>query len=277
MSEPNAMILLPAIDLRHGRVVQLVGGDPTQVAVERPNPDGQARAFADAGATWIHVVDLDAAFGERNQWSRLPGILGARGVRVQFGGGIRSMTQVQQLIELGVERIVVGTQGVLNPAWVRELCLIFPGRIVLAVDARGRDVVVKGWTEATGQDVVQLVTNLDDAGLAGFLYTNVEKEGRLAGMDRDAVSLVRAAAKRTKLFVSGGITTTEDLRWLQQLGVDGAILGMSIYKGELDLELVIQEFPQPRHRLPLQLLTAREDTEEEAEPETADDMDGAEA
>lgn len=242
--EPAPFILYPAIDLRHGKVVQLVGGDPSKVAVENPDVMEVAKQWEEAKATWIHVVDLDAAFGERNQWSRLPALLGRR-MKVQFGGGIRSMTQVQQLLELGVERVVVGTQGVLNPPWVRELGLLFPGRIVLAVDARGRDVVVKGWTEATGKDVVELARSLDDAGLAAFLYTNVEKEGRLQGIDKAVITDLRRNAPRTPLIVSGGITSMEDLQWLKEAGIQGAVLGMSIYAGAIDLAQAIGRFPQP--------------------------------
>lgn len=241
------MILYPAIDLRHGKVVQLIGGDPANVALERPSADEQAKAWQEAQATWVHVVDLDAAFGERNQWSHLARILGHR-LHVQFGGGIRSMTQVQQLIELGVERVVVGTQGVKNPAWVKELCVIFPGKIILAVDARGRDVVVKGWTESTGLDVVEFARSLDGAGLAAFLYTNVEKEGRLQGIDKAVVQDLRNNTPKTPLLVSGGVTSLADLDWLKAQGIDGVVLGMSIYTGAIDLKLAVQRFPQPAYR-----------------------------
>ena len=241
------MILYPAIDLRHGKVVQLVGGDPKNVAVERPSVDAQAKAWEDAKATWVHVVDLDAAFGEKNQWSLLTRVLGRR-MHVQFGGGIRSMTQVQQLLELGVERVVVGTQGVRNPEWLRELCVVFPGRVVLAVDARGRDVVVKGWTEATGIDVVTLARSLDDAGLAAFLYTNVDKEGRLHGIDKSVISELRNNTPKTPLLVSGGISGMADLEWLGEHGIDGAVLGMSIYTGAIDLRQAVQAIPQPPYR-----------------------------
>jgi phosphoribosylformimino-5-aminoimidazole carboxamide ribotide isomerase len=224
--------------------VQLVGGDPKAVAVERADVVEVAQQWREAKATWMHVVDLDAAFGERNQWSQLPRLLDHR-MKVQFGGGVRSMTQVQQLIELGVERVVVGTQGVRNPLWVRELCKLFPGRIVLAVDARGRDVVVKGWTEATGIDVVELARSLDDAGLAAFLYTNVEKEGRLQGIDRAVIEDLRRNAPKTPLVVSGGITSMADLEWLKEAGALGAVLGMSIYTGAIDLTKANERFPQP--------------------------------
>ncbi len=242
------MILYPAIDLRHGKVVQLVGGDPAKVAIELPSPEEQFETWTEAGATWIHIVDLDAALGERNQWHVLARLLG-RGIRVQFGGGVRSMTQVQQLLDLGVDRVVIGTQGVLNPLWLREVCRIFPQKVVLAVDARGRDIVVKGWTETTGNDVVEFARSLDDAGLAGFLFTNVEREGRLAGIEREVVRDLLRNIKATPLQVSGGVTTIDEVAWLKESGAAGVVLGMSIYTGGIDLKAAIARHPQPaRHR-----------------------------
>jgi phosphoribosylformimino-5-aminoimidazole carboxamide ribotide isomerase len=260
--------IYPAIDLRHGKVVQLVGGDPAQVALERPDPGEQAETFAEAGATWLHVIDLDAAFGERNQWLHL-GRIQRAGLRIQFGGGVRSMTQVQQLLDLGVERVIVGTQGIRNPQWTRELAKVFPGRVLQAIDARGRDLAVSGWTEATGLDAVEFAAALDDAGLAGFLYTNVEKEGRLSGMDRDTISALRHAAPRTPLLASGGVTTLDDLAWLKEAGVAGAVLGMSIYKGDIDLAQALERFPPPAIPV-VRILHAREElevVEDEPEPE----------
>jgi len=236
--------IYPAIDLRHGKVVQLVGGDPNDVAIERPDPGEQAETFAQAGATWLHVIDLDAAFGQRNQWLHL-GRIQRAGLHVQFGGGIRSMTQIQQLLDLGVARVIVGTQGIRTPAWTREVAKVFPGRIIQAIDARGRDLAVSGWTESTGMDAVKFAADLDDAGLAGFLYTNVEKEGRLSGMDRGVIEALRHAAPRTPLLASGGITTLDDLQWLKDAGVAGAVLGMSIYKGNIDLAQALERFPPP--------------------------------
>lgn len=254
------MILFPAIDLRHGKVVQLVGGDLKEIAIERPSAETQAKSWQEAGSTWVHVVDLDAAFGEKNQWAHLPKILG-RGMRVQFGGGVRSMTQIQQLLELGVDRVVVGTQGVRNPEWLRELCVIFPGRIVFAVDARGRDVVVKGWTERTGIDVVTLARGLDNAGLAAFLYTNVEKEGKQQGLDRAIIAELKNNCPKTPLLISGGVTTIDDIQWLEDHGIAGAVLGMSIYTGVLDLREALKHFPQPREKrtVPVAVIRARED------------------
>lgn len=238
------MKIYPAIDIRGGKVVQLVGGDPDEVAVtEDRTPLEQAQHWRSQGAKRVHVVDLDAALGDRNQWTHVGKIV-ADGLPVQFGGGVRSMLDVQKLLDLGVQRIIVGTQGVQNPDWLRELAGLWPGRIVLAVDARGRDVVIKGWTEDAGKDVVGLVASLADAGLGGFLYTNVEKEGRLEGIDSDVVRDLREAAGSAPLIVSGGVTTMQDLAVLDGLGVDAVVLGMSIYTDAINLRDAVERFEQ---------------------------------
>lgn len=233
------MNIIPAIDLRGGEVVQLVGGDPEHVGVRSERtPAAQAKHWKQEGASRLHVVDLDAALGQPNQWRLLDGII-ATGLPVQFGGGIRSMTDIHKLLDLGVQHVIVGTQGVREPAWLAELCTLWPGRIILAVDARGRDVVVKGWTESTGLDVVELARSLDHLGLGGFLYTNVEKEGRMEGIDEPIVRALVAATPNTPLTVSGGITTTADLDTLAALGVDACVLGMSIYTDAIDLATAV--------------------------------------
>ncbi len=236
------MKIFPAIDIRHGEVVQLVGGDPSQVAVA-PDADvrEQAHKWQEAGARRLHVIDLDGALGEERQWRQLDGAI-ETGLPVQFGGGVRSMLDIQQLIELGIKQVIVGTQGVKNPEWTRELCRIFPGRVVLAVDGRGRDLVVSGWTESSGKDVVDFAASLDDAGLAGFLYTNVSKEGRLEGIDVAVLRALREATPNTPLIASGGIRNLDDLQVLADLGIDGAVLGMSIYTGSLDLKEAVKRF-----------------------------------
>ncbi len=236
------MKVYPAIDMRGGQVVQLVGGDPDNVAVqEERSPKNQAAHWRSQEARRLHVVDLDAALGGNDQWIHLGHIL-KQGLPVQFGGGIRSMVQVQKLLDLGVERVIVGTQGVEHPEWVKELALLYPQRIVLAVDARGRDVVVKGWTEKTGKDVVAFASSLQGIGLAGFLYTNVDKEGRMEGMDADIIRELRDALTDGELIVSGGISTMEDLALLDGLGVDAVVLGMSIYTDAISLKDAVRRF-----------------------------------
>ncbi len=236
------MNILPAIDIRHGKVVQLVGGDPDDVAVtaER-NPAAQAKHWLEQGAKRVHVVDLDGAIDGKRQWHHIGGIQQS-GAKVQFGGGVRSMLDVQKLIDMGVERIVIGTQGIQHLEWLAELAGLFPGVIVLAIDARGRDVQIKGWTESAGLDVVDLARRVAALPLAGLLYTNVEKEGRMEGIDATIVQDIREAAPDLHLIVSGGIHNMDDLDALSAMGVWGVVLGMSIYTGAIDLATAIERF-----------------------------------
>ncbi len=234
-------VLYPALELRHGHVVQLEGGDPHQVVVERPSPEAQAMAFEEAGSRWLHIIDLDAAFGERNQWGRLARLLSDRRSRIQFGGGIRHMTEIQQLLDLGVERVVLGTQAVRNPLWLREVCRIFPQRIVLALDAKGRELVVEAWTEETGLDAVAMAQDLDDAGLAAILFTDVSGKP-----DAAVVAQLRAATK-TPLLVGAKKASLIDLDAFAAAGVNGAVLGTSVYEGDLDLAAALEKYPSPPH------------------------------
>ncbi len=236
------MNIYPAIDIRHGKVVQLIGGDPDKVAViQEQKPAEQARHWRKMGATTVHVVDLDAALGSERQWQHI-GAIRNEGVKVQFGGGVRSMLDVQKLLDLGASHVIIGTQGIKEPRWLAEVTGLFPGRIILAIDARGRDVQIKGWTESAGKDVVDIVQSVKDIGLAGLLYTNVSKEGLMEGIDADIVKDIREAAPDTPLTVSGGIANMEDLATLDGLGVAGVVLGMSIYKGNIDLQDAVERF-----------------------------------
>lgn len=251
------MFLCPAVGLSHGQVEGQ--GDP-RTALEA------ARAFREAGATWMQVIDLDAARGGPNQWPQLARLLDGS-LRIQFGGGIRSMTQVQQLLDLGVERVIVGTQAVRNPLWARELALIFPGRIVLALDADQGDLLVAGRTEASGLDAVATAAALDDAGLAAFLYSDVGGPPR-----PEMVARIRLAAPTTPLFVAGA-STLEQLEGLRESGAAGAVLD----HGALILQEALRRYPEP---LPLRVLRAREAAGpggvEPGRPDGWDGPDGAE-
>jgi len=239
-----AMQIYPAIHIRDGQAVFLAADDPDRVVVEGGKAVSQAARWREAGARRLHVVDLDAAWGGDGQRRDLTRIVGL-GLPVQFGGGIRHMTEIQHILDLGVDRVVVGTQAVRNPLWARELGHVFPGRVVLALDARERELSVEGWTEATGQDIVAEVRSLDDAGLAAFLCTDIGRDGRLAGFDEGLVRELRDSARRTPLLVGGGIRSEADLAALQQIGVDGAVVGRCLYEEGFDLRSAVQRFDAP--------------------------------
>jgi phosphoribosylformimino-5-aminoimidazole carboxamide ribotide isomerase len=236
------MKILPAIDLRHGRVVQLIGGNPDDVAVTAEGkPAEVARKWKRMGAKVVHVVDLDAALGGQRQWHHINAIRN-EGVQVHFGGGIRSLLDIQKLIDLGVDRIILGTQAVENPVWLEEAVRLFPQHIVLAIDARGSDVQIKGWTESSGIDVVELARRAAGYGVAGILYTNIDNEGRMTGTDPDMIRAIRDAAPDVDLTISGGIASMEDLAVVDGLGADAVVLGMSIYTGAIDLADAVERF-----------------------------------
>lgn len=226
------MILLPAIDLLQGRVVSLVGGVKGTQSVELPDPLAVYDRWVREGAEWVHVVDLDAAFEDGDHRLLVERILEDRRAKVQVGGGVRSLADLRWLRSRGAERVVVGTKGIEDPSWLAEAAQEFPDRLVLAVDARGGRVVTQGWRKTTGQDVVQVVRKASVLPLAGFLFTVVNAEGKMQGIDRDAVVQVRRAT-RLPLIVSGGVTTYDDLKFLKRLGVDGVVLGAALYQGRL--------------------------------------------
>lgn len=230
------MRLMPVVDMEHGRVkaAQDHPGD------EEDTVGGQCRRWQAAGFTWVHLTDLDAARGGRAQWSLITQALGRR-LRVQFGGGVRSMTQVQQLLELGVDRVVVGTQAIRNPLWLRELCRIFPGHIVLALDAHGRDVLTDGRSLNTGLDLVSVARQLDDAGVAAMVHTAVDGHGDVTAPDPAIVHELRQTLK-TPLMV-GGAASPADLAVLDSVHVWGATLGTALYAGAIDGAAARQAYP----------------------------------
>lgn len=236
------MIVYAAIDLRGGRVVQLVGGIPEDERVSLPDPAAVAADWIRAGFTALHVVDLDAALGSGSNAAAVAAIIETAGaVNVQVGGGVRTTGRVQELLEAGAGTVVVGTRGVTDRAWLEEIVTRWPDRIVLAADVRGDDVVVRGWTAAAGITVDELLDGIADLPLAGVLVTDVAREGRMGGAD---TLRFRQLAGRSPhpVLASGGIAGAADLAALSRTGVAGAIVGMALYTGALDAAAVAKEY-----------------------------------
>ena len=229
------MIIFAAIDLRDANVVQLVGGDPSDERVRWPDPVAVARRWEDRGFEQLHIVDLDAALGRGSNRAIIRDIIQAVRVPVQVGGGIRDDVAVNELLEAGAARVIVGTRAVREPGWVDRLANRYPDRIVLAADVRDRQVVAHGWTAGTGLSIGELLERSADTPLAAVLVTDVGREGSLAGIDAD---LFRDTIARSRhpLFASGGIGDVRDLETLRQLGASGAVLGMALYTGRIDPE-----------------------------------------
>jgi phosphoribosylformimino-5-aminoimidazole carboxamide ribotide isomerase len=228
--------LYPAIDLHDGRCVRLYQGDYARETVYGDDPVAQAQAFAAAGAPWIHVVDLDAArTGDPRNRSVVAAIAAAVDVPVQTGGGVRDDDAAAALLDAGVRRVVVGTAALDDPGWVRRLAARHAGRVAVGLDARGRDVAVRGWTEGSGRDLVELARGFDDAGVAALVVTEIGRDGTLAGPDLGQLSDVLAATS-LDVVASGGVGSLDHVRVLAALAVGerrlaGAIVGKALYEG----------------------------------------------
>ena len=236
------MIVFAAIDLRGGRVVQLVGGRPEDERVSLPDPAGVARGWIDVGFTALHVVDLDAALGVGSNAAAVGQVIAASGgARVQVAGGVRTTDRAEALLDAGADAVVVGTRGVQEPAWLEEITARWPGRIVLAADVRGDDVVVRGWTAAAGITVDELLGRIAALPLAAVLVTDVVREGQMTGADTARFRYL-AETSPHPVLASGGIAGAADLAVLSRTGVAGAIVGMALYTGALDAAAIAVEY-----------------------------------
>jgi phosphoribosylformimino-5-aminoimidazole carboxamide ribotide isomerase len=225
------MILYPAIDLLEGAAVQLVGGRPDDVRVRVDDVAGLAAGFSAAGFRALHVVDLDGALG-RGTNRELIERLAAGPLPVQVGGGLRTTADVDAVLELGAARVLVGTRGLLDPDWLGALAERHPGRIVVAADTDGAQLLVRGWTEPAPIGLAELFAATADRPLAGYLVTDVAREGRMTGARVDLFSRLVSAAPHP-VMAAGGIASVDDLRQLERAGVAGVVLGMSLYTGRL--------------------------------------------
>jgi phosphoribosylformimino-5-aminoimidazole carboxamide ribotide isomerase len=233
--------LYPAIDLRGGRAVRLLRGDYAAETVYSDDPVAVARSFEAAGARWIHVVDLDAArSGEAGNLEFVAAIARSVGCDVETGGGVRSVEAAERLIDAGVARVVIGTAAVERPELVTELAGRYPGRVAVGLDARGRQVAVKGWTETSGADLVDLAKRFEDEGVAALIVTEIGRDGTMAGPDLDQLRAVLEATG-IDIIASGGVGTLDDIRALAAMRASGrplagVIVGRAIYEGRFSVE-----------------------------------------
>ncbi|WP_396223313.1 1-(5-phosphoribosyl)-5-[(5-phosphoribosylamino)methylideneamino]imidazole-4-carboxamide isomerase [Gemmatimonas sp.] len=235
------MIAVPAVDLRGGRCVQLVGGDYDAEKVRLDDPIGVARDWVREGFNRLHVVDLDAATGRGRNDEVIRDILRTAGVPVQVGGGVRDEARIERLLDDGAQWVVVGTRAVEDEDWRTEMAGRFPGRLIVAADVRERYVVTKGWAETSRVNVVDFVEELSGLPLAGVLVTAVHLEGKMQGTDLPLMEDV-AEACAWPVFASGGVTSLDDMRALEHRGLAGAVLGMALYTGAIDSRRLAEEF-----------------------------------
>jgi len=231
------MIFFPAIDLKAGQCVRLVHGDMDRATVFNDDPAAQARAFADAGCTWLHMVDLDGAFaGKPENADAVTAVLGAVDIKVQLGGGIRDMQTIEGWLERGLERVILGTVAVRDPDLVVAACKAFPGRVALGIDARDGFVAVQGWAEATELQTEELAKRFEDAGAAALIYTDIGRDGAMQGPNLDA-TLSLADAVNIPVILSGGVSSMDDLRAViaaDKGKLEGVISGRAVYDGRID-------------------------------------------
>ncbi len=231
------MIIFPAIDLKDGAAVRLLRGEMGHATLYNPDPAAQARDFAAAGFEWLHLVDLNGAFeGRAVNGAAVEAILAAVDLPVQLGGGIRDMGAIERWLGAGVRRVILGTAAVKDPGLVREACRRYPGQIVVSIDARGGRVAVEGWAEESELEAVALARRFEDAGVAALVYTDIERDGALQGVNLEATAEL-ARAVEIPVIASGGISSLDDLAALMTLDnppLEGAICGRALYDGRID-------------------------------------------
>jgi phosphoribosylformimino-5-aminoimidazole carboxamide ribotide isomerase len=232
------LILLPAIDIRGGKAVRLLQGDYEQETQYDDDPVVAARRWADGGAGWLHVVDLDGAReGEPVNLEHVRGIVAAVNVPVQLGGGLRDSKKVEEAFSSGVERVVLGTAAVRDPEMAEAVAAAHGDRVVASVDSRSGKVAAEGWTEGTDLDTTEVIGELSRRGLRRFVYTPVNVDGLMEGPDLDSLREV-AAATDAEVIYSGGIGALDDLRAVAGLGienVEGVIVGRALYEGRFSI------------------------------------------
>jgi phosphoribosylformimino-5-aminoimidazole carboxamide ribotide isomerase len=231
------MILFPAIDLKDGQCVRLKLGDMAAATVFNDDPAAQAKSFEQQGFGYLHVVDLNGAFAGRSvNGAAVEAILKTVSFPVQLGGGIRTLADVEAWLQKGLARVILGTVAVRDPALVREAARKFPGHVAVGIDARGGKVAVEGWAETSELDAVELARRFEGAGVAAIVYTDIDRDGVLKGINWEA-TLALARAVAIPVIASGGLASMADIRRLTEPDaqvLEGAISGRALYDGRID-------------------------------------------
>jgi phosphoribosylformimino-5-aminoimidazole carboxamide ribotide isomerase len=242
------VILFPAIDLKDGTCVRLVRGSMASATVFSRDPAAQARRFAESGFAWLHVVDLNGAFaGHSVNGDAVQAIRHAVDLRIQLGGGIRDRDAIESWLELGIDRVVLGTAALRDPELVRHAAADHPRTIVVGVDARSGRVAVEGWAKTTEVGVVELAQRFEDCGVASLVYTDIARDGALSGIDAEAVADL-ARQVRIPVIASGGVSTLADIAALKAYeadGIAGIICGRALYDGRIDPQAALRLLAEP--------------------------------
>jgi phosphoribosylformimino-5-aminoimidazole carboxamide ribotide isomerase len=236
------VILFPAIDLKNGEAVRLQQGDMARATVFNRDPSAQAVAFEAAGFEWLHLVDLDGAFaGKPVNANAVAAIVKKVKIPIQLGGGIRNLATVESWLAKGIRRVIIGTAAVRDPEFVRQAAKKFPGRVAVGIDARAGKVAVSGWAEETQLEALELARLFEDIGIAAIVYTDVERDGMLQGLNLDA-TVALADAVTIPVIASGGFASIDDVRKLLEpraRKLEGAIAGRALYDGRVDAKAAL--------------------------------------
>jgi len=237
--------IYPAIDLKDGSCVRLYKGEMDQVTVYSDSPADQAQTFVDAGAKWLHIVDLNGAFaGEPVNRQPVEDILKSTGVPVQLGGGIRDLATMQMWLDAGVSRLILGTLALRDPELVKQACTEFPGRIAVGIDAKGGYVAVEGWGEVSTLTTVDMGRRFEDAGVVALIHTDIDRDGTLSGVNAEASAEI-ARAVSIPVIASGGVRDVQDIIKVRATGVlEGVITGKALYNESLTIEEALRAASQ---------------------------------
>jgi len=229
------MYIIPAIDLREGKCVRLIQGDYHRQINYEDDPVQQARRFFEAGAHWLHMIDLEGAkVGRPVNTDAISAVAELGLFKIEVGGGLRDEASIKQLLEIGIERVIVGTKAVSDFAWFSEMAEKFAGRIVLGLDARGSTVATHGWTQDGSRSLLEFAAQAAKLPLAAIIYTDISKDGMMAGPNFDRTRALIEAVD-VPVVASGGVTSVDDIKKLAESGADAAIVGRSLYEGALSL------------------------------------------
>ncbi len=238
------MYIIPAIDLLKGECVRLIQGEYHRQITYCDNPVNQAVEFISEGAEWLHIVDLDGAkVGRPVNTDSIAGIAALAKLKIEVGGGIRDEASIKQLLDMGVERVIIGTKAVSDFEWFSEMAKKFSGKLVLGLDARGSKVSTHGWTKDHPQPLLEFASEAAKLPLAAIIYTDIAKDGMMAGPNFERTRAVVEAVD-VAVIASGGVRETDDIKKLTQLGVEGAIIGRALYEGTLKLSEAIKAAQQ---------------------------------
>jgi len=229
------MVIIPAIDLKGGKCVRLTQGQKDAETVFSDNPVDVAKSWEDQGADYLHVVDLDGAFeGVPKNLTIVEQIVKQIKIPIEFGGGLRTTQSVKAMLDLGVDRVIVGTKAIDSPSWVDKLCKTFPGRIAVGIDAKNGKVAVKGWTSLCEWTAVDFAREIEKASPCAIIFTDISKDGMLQGPNISSLKELLLAVK-TPVIASGGISSLKDIEAICHLPIEGMIIGKALYTGHIKL------------------------------------------